>query len=279
VGRKLARFFGVLFILGAAIGTGAIGVAVLSSAAATPITVNDASDPTTTVPPGNCDMNPEGDCTLRAALAEATMLNEAVTINLPDPTMVPNNPGPYYSVNGNITELDVTDTGGTVTIVGAGASIVDIHAVNDTRVLEIGNGMLGGIKADISGVTISNGDAPSGEGSDCGGICVSSSGSQLTLTNSVVSDNTAGTFGGGIGLYHGGSATLTNDTITGNKVSTASSVGGGGGSTSSMTTHHRPTLRFVTRPSPTTRSTPAVTTEAAAALMSSIRPARDSTPT
>ncbi len=51
----------------------------------------------------------------------------------------------------------------------------------------------------------------------------------MTLTNSVVSGNTAGTYGGGIGLYHGGSATLIGDTITGNTVSTASSAGGGGG--------------------------------------------------
>ena len=45
MGKALARFFGGLFILGATIGAGTIGVAVLSSAAATVITVNDASDP------------------------------------------------------------------------------------------------------------------------------------------------------------------------------------------------------------------------------------------
>ena len=37
---------------------------------------------------------------------------------------------------------------------------------------------------------------------------------QMTLTNSTVSNNTASTFGGGIELYHGGSATLTDDTIS-----------------------------------------------------------------
>ena len=232
VGKALARFFGVLFILGAAIGAGTIGVAVLSSAAATVITVNDATDPVSQVPSSNCNPNSEGDCTLRAALAEATFLNEAVTINLPNPQGVPNNPELYYSVNSNVGELNVADTGGTVTIAGAGESVVDIRAgcvsgcTNNTRVLEIGSGVLGGISANISGVTISNGNAPVGQGSDCGGICVSSSGSQLTLTNSVVSGNTAITFGGGIGLYRGGSATLTNDTVTGNSISGA---GGGGG--------------------------------------------------
>jgi hypothetical protein len=227
VGKTWARLFSSL-ILSAAVGAGTVGIAALSppASAATVITVNDASDPATPVPASNCTPNAETDCTLRAALAEATMLNDAVTINLPDPTTVPNNHGSYYSVNGSITELDVTDTGGTVTIVGAGASIVDIRATNDTRVLEIGNGLLGGVRADISGVTISNGNAPNGEGNDCGGICVSSSGSTLTLTDSTVTGNTASTFGGGIGLYRGGSATLTNDTITANSVSGA---GGGGG--------------------------------------------------
>jgi hypothetical protein len=238
VGKVLARFFGSIFILGAATGAGTIGVAVLSSApagAAPPITVNDASDPASTLPASNCDPSSEGDCTLRAALAEATVLNQGVTIDLPDPTMVPNSPGPYYSVNGNVNELDITDTGGTVTLAGAGASAVDIRAgcvtgcTNDTRVLELGSGSMGGVSANISGVTISNGDAPSWEGSDCGGICVSSSGSHLTLTNSVVSGNTASTFGGGIGLYRGGSATLIGDTITGNMVSTSSNQDGGGG--------------------------------------------------
>jgi hypothetical protein len=232
VGKTLARFFGSLFILGAAVGAGTIGVAVVSAApagAVTLITVNDASDPASPLPAINCAPGSETDCTLRAALAEATVLN-TVTINLPDPKTVPNNPGPYYSVDGNVGELDITDTGGIVTIVGEGGySVVEIRAINNTRVLELGSGSMGGISADISGVTISNGNAPSGEGSDCGGICVSSAGSKLTLTDSVVSGNTAGTYGGGIGLYHGGSATLTDDTISGNAVDTAANADGGGG--------------------------------------------------
>ncbi len=230
MGKKLARFFGGLFILGATIGAGTIGVAVVSSApagAAPTILVNDASDPASPLPASNCDPSSESDCTLRAALAEATNLN-TVTINLPDPTTVQHNPGPYYSVSGN--ELDITDTGGLVTIVGQNDPSVDeIRAVDTTRVMELGSGSMGGVRADISGVTISNGNAPIYQGSDCGGICVSSSGSQLTLTNSVVSGNTAGTFGGGIGLYHGGSASLTGDTITGNTVSSTGGAGGGGG--------------------------------------------------
>ena len=52
-----ARFFGGLFVLVAAVGAGTIGAAVLSSnpaAAATAITVNDASDPALPKPATNC---------------------------------------------------------------------------------------------------------------------------------------------------------------------------------------------------------------------------------
>ena len=176
-----------------------------------------------------------------------------MTIHLPDPTTVAHNAGSYYSVNPSVGELQVYETGGTVDLVGDGAAVVDIRAgcptgcTNDTRVLEIGSGQAGGAVATVSGVTISNGNAPAGEGSDCGGICVSDPGSKLTLTDSVVSGNTAVTYGGGVGLYHGGSATLINDTITGNAVSTTGNQDGGGGgiyvvnddtSTANLTIHN-----------------------------------------
>ena len=69
--KTSARFLGGLFILGAAVGAGKIGVAVLPTAAATVIVVNDASDSSPV--PGDCVTSPETDCTLRAALEEATV--------------------------------------------------------------------------------------------------------------------------------------------------------------------------------------------------------------
>jgi hypothetical protein len=230
VGETLTRFFSCLFVLGAAIGIGTIGVAALSSdpaAATTVMTVNDAGDPTSPTP-GYCITAPEGDCSLRAALEEATTLATDATINLPDPTTL-TPPGSSYFVDSSIGELQLNDTEHTVTLVGAGASVVDIRAgcigvpgCSNTRVMEVQPGA----SADISGVTISNGNGAS-EGGDCGGICDHDG--HLTLMNSTVSDNTAITFGGGIGLYEGGSATLTNDTITGNTVSNQNGGGGGGG--------------------------------------------------
>ena len=168
MGKKLARFFGVLFILGAAIGAGTIGVAVLSSAAATVITVNDASDPASPVPASNC--SPEHRNRLHpAGGAGGSHIPESSRHHQPpeSPRGPEQSRAPTTQSNANVGELDVTDTGGTVTIAGAGASVVDIRAgcvsgcTNNTRVLEIGSGVLGGISANISGVTISNGNAPS----------------------------------------------------------------------------------------------------------------------
>jgi hypothetical protein len=231
VGNSLARFFGGLFILGATIGAGTIGVAVVSSAAATVITVNDASDPVSQVP---CQqLRPE----LRERLHPA---GGAGGSHGPESRRHHRPPGSHDGseqrrallhrqwVNGNAGELDITDTGGTVTILGAGASVVDIHAVNDTRVLEIGSGAMGGISANISGVTISNGNASRGRERLWRHLCQQQR-QPLDAYDSVVSGNTAGTFGGGIGLYRGGSATLIGDTITGNTVATASNQDGGGG--------------------------------------------------
>jgi hypothetical protein len=232
VGNILARFFGGFFVLGAAIGAGTIGVAVLSSnsaAAATVITVNDPGDPASASATGCA--SPETDCTLRAALAEATILSNAAVAAQTSPAVTIALPSDTYSVESSNGELQDFDTAGVVTVEGLGGqSHVDIEAACTgvgctitTRVLEIEQGAV----ADISGVTISDGNPDPAEQGDCGAICVS--GGNLTLTDSTVSGNTSLSFGGGIELYHGGSATLSRDTITANTVSTSANENGGGG--------------------------------------------------
>ena len=159
MGKRLTRCIGNLIVLGAAVAGGTIGVAAVAAApaaAATVITVNDPRDlgsPT----PGNCVTSPEGDCNLRGALEEATALGADVTINLPDPSSLTPSSGAYF-VDSAIGELSVNDTGQSITLVGAGASSVDIQAgCNGTgctpsvRVMEIQPGTT----ADISGVTVS----------------------------------------------------------------------------------------------------------------------------
>ncbi len=230
VGNSLTRLLGSLFVLGAAIGAGTIGVSAFSSApagAAPLITVNDASDPTSTLPQANCVASPEGDCTLRAALAMGQHAGRGRHHRPPgSQERSATTPATYYSVNPGVGELQVYETGGVVDLVGAGAAVVDIRAgcptgcTNDTRVLEIGSGQAGGAVADISGVTISNGNRP----------CRRRERLRRHLRQRPRKQADAH----GLGRWratrrsrrwryravHGGSATLINDTITGNAVST-----------------------------------------------------------
>ena len=137
------------------------------------------------------------------------------------------------SANGG--ELDITRN---LTINGPGANLIKIarSSLDSTfRIFEIGSGDT----VSISGLTISGGSVP---GSDGGGI-LTDSGSSLSLSNSVVTNNTS-KFGGGIyangvlninrstissntatseegeveggGIYAGGKLTLTNSTISNN---------------------------------------------------------------
>lgn len=70
----------------------------------------------------------------------------------------------------------------------------------------------------LNGLTIEG-----GSGSFGGGVRMNSYGGDLTISNSVIRNNTAGT-GGGVGGAYGGSITINNSAITGN---TATNSGGG----------------------------------------------------
>jgi len=75
-----------------------------------------------------------------------------------------------------------------------------------------------GETVNISGLTIKGGNAGSGNG---GGVDNSGT---LTVSNSVFSSNSAGTYGGGLDNEGGGTATVSNSTFTSNS---AGSLGGG----------------------------------------------------
>jgi hypothetical protein len=101
-----------------------------------------------------------------------------------------------------------------VTISGPGANNLAISGNNAAGVLYV----TGGVVADISGVTIENGNAPMG-----GGILVFAS--TVKLTDCAISGNTASFFDGG-GVFNGDQSTLilNNSTVSGNSAS-----GDGGG--------------------------------------------------
>jgi len=99
-------------------------------------------------------------------------------------------------------------------ISGPGASSLAINGYSASRVFEIASGTVA-----ISGLTIQNGSTDTG-----GGIMNSGT---LTLTNSIISGNSASFRGGGI--YNGGTLTMSDSTLSGNSATGSNPLVAGGG--------------------------------------------------
>ena len=112
--------------------------------------------------------------------------------------------------------------GKTVTINGPGAEVLAVDGNASSRVFHISSGK----KATISGLTIRNGHAD-----NVGGGIENESGATLTVANTTVSDNTAGSVGNpaveGGGIYNLGTLTIVNSTVSGNAAGGISGAGGG----------------------------------------------------
>jgi hypothetical protein len=108
-----------------------------------------------------------------------------------------------------------------VTINAAGIDVLAVDGNATSRMFQIGTGKT----VTISGLTIRNGhDDTTGGGID------NESGATLTITNSTLSGNTAGSVGNpsveGGGIFNSGTLTIVNSTVSGN---TAGGISGGGG--------------------------------------------------
>jgi predicted outer membrane repeat protein len=191
----------------------------LSSAATVPpatITVDRTDD----VPAAAACTVAPNDCSLRGAIAFAN-LNPGTTINIPAGTynLTISGAGEGFSGNNAIGDLDIT--GNNTTIVGAGAASTIINQTTaGDRVIEVNPFLDPGFVTSISGVTISGGTESTGVGG--GGIVSGAIGNTLTLTNCIVSGNSAtgaGSFGGG-GISHaGGNLVINGCTFTNNSTS------------------------------------------------------------
>jgi CSLREA domain-containing protein len=179
-----------------------------SAVRAATITVSVTSD----------DNTVNGNCTLREAIRAANLNqpvdacpagNGADTIDLPVGTYVLALPGTGEDLAAT-GDLDITDD---LTINGAGKTSTVIYGNGLDRVFDIYDPVF------IAGVTITGGDSGTESG---GGIRVFS---ELTLTNSRVSDSTTSAAGGGIDVY----STSSRLTVIGTRIySNTATLDGGG---------------------------------------------------
>jgi predicted outer membrane repeat protein len=191
----------------------------LSSAATVPpatITVDRTDD----VPAAAACTVAPNDCSLRGAIAFAN-LNPGTTINIPAGTynLTISGAGEGFSGNNAIGDLDITANNTTIVGAGAASTIINQTTAGD-RVIEVNPFLDPGFVTSISGVTISGGTESTGVGG--GGIVSGAIGNTLTLTNCIVSGNSAtgaGSFGGG-GISHaGGNLVINGCTFTNNSTS------------------------------------------------------------
>jgi hypothetical protein len=165
------------------------------------------------------------DCSLRGAVAFANLI-PGTTINVPAGTYQLNiaGTGENFSGNNAIGDLDIRGNNTVIAGAGAATTVIQQTTAND-RVIEVNPDLLASFNFSISGVTITGGKETTAVGG--GGIISGSIDNTVTVTNCVISNNSAtgaGTFGGG-GISHtGGSLTITGTTFSNNSTS-----GSGGG--------------------------------------------------
>jgi CSLREA domain-containing protein len=190
-----------------------------ASVEAATLTVNSTADDGT----GTCTASK---CTLRDAILNAGNF-DTITFSLPANSAI------------NLTNGELPINSG-LTINGPGANLLTVQrsTASGTPQFRIFN-IASNASATISGLTISNGSAAavgssgggifnrgtltitnsiiSGNSADTGGgICNSSGNLSLAIINSTISGNSAGNGGGGICHFGGGPVTITNSTIFGN---------------------------------------------------------------
>ncbi len=165
--------------------------------------------------------------TLRQAVANANTHAGADTIAFSSTVFAPGTPHTITLTHGEIT---FTDTSGVTTVNGPGSSVLVVSGGGASRVFRINSG----VSVAISGLGVVDGEAGAlvfGGNIYGGGIY---NAGILTLTNSIVSNNTAtasvGTFvnSSGGGIYSPGSLILLDDTIRDNAAKAGSAAGGAG---------------------------------------------------
>jgi len=164
-----------------------------------------------------------GDGSLRWAVEQANQLEGPDTITF-DPDVF----FPGMTIVLTSGQLSLTDTTGTTTIDGSGASVT-VYGTNSTRVLTVG----AGVSAEISGLTITGGHAVyNGSDYDTGNGGGIYNFGDLTVSGSIFTNNNAYHEGGGIYNAEGAHLTVTGDT---NFSRNSADFGGGIGNRGELT--------------------------------------------
>jgi len=177
-------------------------------------TVDSVADVVDAAPGNGVCATAAGACTLRAAIQESNALAGPDTISLPAGAYALTAIGPGEDA-GASGDLDVLDD---VTITGAGASGTIIDGTAQDRVLDVDPGATG-VRVEISGLTVRNGDTLEG-----GGILNSG---ELTLRECVVTGNHAGA-GGGVANRAEGILTLDRTDLVTNTAGVAGAINNSG---------------------------------------------------
>lgn len=178
----------------------------------TTITVNTTNDTVDVNPGDGIVADAGGNVSLRAAIMEANALAGDDVIVVPA--------GNYAFTIGGVEDssaagdLDITETTGSLTIVGAGVGSTVIDAQSLSRVFHI----LGGATLNLEGVTVTGGRVTGSE--DGGGI--RNDGGTVTIVDTLVTGNVSQDDAGGIN--NTGNLTLTRVTVSDNS---AAASGGG----------------------------------------------------
>jgi CSLREA domain-containing protein len=154
----------------------------------------------------------ETDCSLREAIAAANATADNDTVNFSATVF---NVERTIALSG--TDL-IINSNGTLTINGTGINLLNVSGNNTSRVFTNNTGAV----TEIKNLRVTGGNAVSTINTGVGGG-IRNSGGTLTLTNVVVTENTA-TNGGGLSNAGGGILNLNGCTVSGN---TASASGGG----------------------------------------------------
>ncbi len=206
------------------------------SANAATFVVNDTSDAQDATPGDGICATAGATCTLRAAITEANALAGADTITLPAGTYTQSLVAAEENANAG-GDYDITSS---LTINGAGAAttIIQANAAANTATERVFHVLSpGATSVTIDGVTIQNGVAAivgaevgRGGGIRAGNNAATDNTINLTVTNSVIKNNYAGTRGGGLAINKG-NLTVTNCTFDGNQAgfTTQTTVTGGAG--------------------------------------------------